>query len=73
MAKWYKALDTFNADLKDGGQLTVEKGSPWPEGHEVVKLDKGRGVLFSPLEDDAPEVTEKPAKAAASRPAPGKA
>ena len=67
--KWYKAKDTFTAEMPGGASLTVAKGSPWPEGHHVVKLDAGRSVLFEPLEDDEPAAAAKdgPPKAPAGK------
>ena len=72
MTTWYKAEDTFSVDLKDGSSLLVTKGSPWPEGHEVVRLDAGRNLLFKPMEEDEPAEAE-PKPKAASRRAAGKA
>lgn len=50
------AQDTFVAELS-GGPLFVQKGAVFADGHEVVKLDAGRGLLFKPLdlgEEDKP-------------------
>jgi hypothetical protein len=58
----YIAQDTFSTVLKDGGELLVAKGSAWPDNHEVVKLDAGRGLLFKPVEES---FGESPVKAAA--------
>jgi hypothetical protein len=61
------AQDTFVAELKDGSMLRVQKGSTWPDRHEVVALDAGRGHLFKDLdlgEDEAPRPKSAPAKAA---------
>jgi hypothetical protein len=59
------AQDTFVAQLKDGSSLRVQRGSTWPDKHEVVQLDGGRGHLFKDLdlgEDEKP--APKSAKAA---------
>lgn len=58
MAAHMVAQDTFVAELKDG-PLVVVKGQVFAAGHEVVKLDKGRGHLFKPL-DEVPEETAAP-------------
>jgi hypothetical protein len=64
------AQDTFVAQLKDGSSLRVQRGSTWPDRHEVVQLDGGRGHLFKDLdlgeEEPAPKSAAKagPAKAA---------
>lgn len=52
------AQDTFVAELPSG-PLAVVKGQVFPDGHEVVKLDAGRGLLFKPL-DEVPEEAPKP-------------
>lgn len=57
----YIAQDTFSVELKDGSSLLVTKGSPFPDKHEVVQLDSGRGLLFKPLDDGS---SAPPAKAA---------
>lgn len=52
------AQDTFVAQLADGSSLRVTRGSTWPNHHEVVRMDGGRGYLFKPLDidgDDAPK------------------
>ena len=57
------AQDTFVAELSDGSSLRVTRGSTWADKHEVVKLDKGRGHLFKPLdidEADAPKSEAEP-------------
>jgi hypothetical protein len=58
--RWMVAQDTFSTDLASGASWTVHKGETYPEGHELVKLDAGRGVLFQPL-DEADEAAP-PAK-----------
>jgi hypothetical protein len=72
--QWFVAQDTFNAELPDGGSVTVQKGSTWPAGHHAVRLDAGRGVLFKPQDPGPEEVPVKrlpgrPRKAAAEVPA----
>jgi hypothetical protein len=57
------AQDTFTASLKDGSNLLVTKGSAWPDGHEVVKIDAGRGFLFKPVAESFGEEPVKQAKA----------
>lgn len=65
----HQAQETFVAELSSG-PLLVTKGAVFADGHEAVKLDAGRGMLFKPL--DLGEA-EKPAPAkAAAKPA-GKA
>jgi hypothetical protein len=51
----YQAQETFVAEL-DGGPVVVQKGAVFGDSHPAVKLDKGRGLLFKPL-----DVDEKPA------------
>ena len=66
-----QAQDTFVAELPSG-PLFVAKGQVFADGHEVVKLDAGRGILFKPL--DLGDADVPPAKAApARRAAAGKA
>ena len=67
-----QAQDTFVAELK-AGPIFVAKGQVFADGHEVVKLDAGRGLLFKPLDlgDEEPPEAKKPAPA--RRPAAGKA
>jgi hypothetical protein len=63
-----QAQDTFVAELRSG-PLFVHKGQVFADGHEVVKLDAGRGVLFKPLDlGDDEKPAEKP-----RRTLPGKA
>lgn len=70
-----QAQDTFVAELK-AGPLFVAKGQVFADGHEVVKLDAGRGLLFKPLDlgdEDAPEPAKPaPAKSAPAKPAPAR-
>ena len=65
-----QAQDTFVAELP-GGPLYVQKGQVYADGHAVVKLDGGRGMLFKPL--DLGEEDEKPDEKRSPRRAPGKA
>jgi hypothetical protein len=71
-----QAQDTFVAELK-AGPLYVQKGQVFPDGHEVVKLDAGRGLLFHPLDlgDDEKPPPKSAAKAEKDTPVtrPGKA
>ena len=62
----YIAQDTFSVELKDGSSLLVTKGSPFPDKHEVVQLDGGRGLLFKPLDDGSqePKAAAKPSRGA---------
>jgi hypothetical protein len=55
-----QAQDTFTVQLADGSSMRVAKGEVFADGHEVVKLDDGRGVLFKPL--DFGEGEKRPAK-----------
>ena len=57
----HQAQETFVAEL-DGGPLVVQKGAVFADSHAAVKLDKGRGLLFKPL-----DVDEKPAAAPKGR------
>jgi hypothetical protein len=57
----HQAQETFVAELK-GGPLLVQKGMVFADGHEVVKLDAGRGLLFKPL-DLGEEQPAAPARA----------
>ena len=61
------AQDTFVAELKDGSSLRVVRGSTWPDRHEVVLLDEGRGHLFKDLDlgelDETPPAGSAPPKA----------
>jgi len=59
------AQDTFVAQLKDGSSLRVQRGSTWPDRHEVVLLDEGRGHLFKDL--DLGEAEPAPAKSAPAK------
>lgn len=60
--KWYRAQDTFTADLEGGGQRTVTRGQTLPESDDMVKLDAGRGHLFELVDAGEPEAkAEKPA------------
>jgi hypothetical protein len=61
-----QAQDTFVAELASG-PLFVAKGQVFADGHEVVKLDGGRGLLFKPLDlgDDDKPAAKRPAAAKA--------
>jgi hypothetical protein len=62
MAVMHQAQDAFVAEV-DGVPFSVAKGDVLPAAHPLVKLDKGRGRLWKPLDTgDDP----KPAKAAAA-------
>jgi hypothetical protein len=63
------AQDTFVAELSDGSSLRVTRGSTWADKHEVVRLDKGRGHLFKPLDIDEP-AADAPKSEAEPDPAP---
>jgi hypothetical protein len=65
----HQAQDTFIAEI-DGSPLLVQKGQVFADSHKVVKLDAGRGVLFTPLDLDDEPPPKSAAKAAAR---PGKA
>lgn len=69
--EWFRAQDTFTADLADGTVVRVVKGEPYPDSHELVKRDQDaakvaakagidRLPLFRPLEQSPGE--EAPAK-----------
>lgn len=63
-----QAQDTFVAELK-AGPLFVAKGQVFADGHEVVKLDAGRGILFKPLDlgdEEPPAAKPAPARRAAA-------
>lgn len=74
---WFRAQDTFTADLADHTQVRVVKGEPLPGTHELVKRDadaakaaaKGgvdRVPLFLPMDDG--EDDEAPAKSGPAKP-----
>lgn len=65
----YQALDNFSAEMADGSSLNVAKGAVFHEGHELVKRDNGRGVLFQPLDSGGEAPVRSPRKAAAKKPA----
>ena len=67
------AQDTFVAQLKDGSSLRVQRGSTWPDKHEVVALDGGRGHLFKDLDLGESEPEPAPKSAAEAAPAGEKA
>jgi hypothetical protein len=69
------AQDTFVAQLKDGSSLRVQRGSTWPDKHEVVQLDGGRGHLFKDLDlgEEEPAPAPKSAAKAEDGPAQEKA
>ena len=59
--KWWVAQDTFTAEVPPAGTpVAVTKGQTFPDGHAVVKLDDGRGLLFKP-QDQSPEPEPKAA------------
>lgn len=60
------AQDTFVVQMKDGSSLRVTRGSTWPDRHEVVQLDGGRGHLFKDL--DLGEGEGPPPKSAKAEP-----
>ena len=66
------AQETFVVELAEG-PLRVERGHVFADSHPAVKLDKGRGLLFKPLDLDetppapTPAVTPAPPLAKASR------
>jgi len=62
-----QAQDNFVAELPDGAPLTVEKGQVFPDDHPVVKIDKGRGLLFRPLDIDAHPPERAPRAAAKAK------
>jgi len=53
--RWMVAQDTFTTELKSGAAASVHRGDTFPDDHEVVLKDDGRGMLFKPLEDAPPE------------------
>lgn len=77
--EWFRAQDTFTADLADHTQVRVIKGEPLPGTHELVKRDADaakaaakagvdRVPLFKPMddgEDDEPAPAKSDAKAEA--------
>lgn len=65
--KWWVAQDTFAAEIPPAGTpVNVVKGSTYPDGHPVVKMDGGRGVLFK-LQDEVPEPEPEPKAADAPK------
>lgn len=67
----HQAQETFVAEL-ESGPLLVTKGQVFADGHEAVRLDAGRGMLFKPLDLGEAEPPAKAAPKAAAKPA-GKA
>jgi hypothetical protein len=64
--RMFQAIDTFVAELADGSALHVAKGAVFHEAHELVKRDKGNGLLFRAMEEGQPaDPPEAPAKAPA--------
>lgn len=59
----HQAQETFVAELKSG-PLLVQKGQVFADGHEVVKLDEGRELLFKPLDLGEQVFPARPARAA---------
>lgn len=68
---WFRALDTFSADLANGTQARVVRGDPYPGNHELVKLDLEwaakaakagveRAPLFKKLDTGEEEPAMKP-------------
>lgn len=73
---WYRAQDTFTADLEDHTQVRVVKGEPLPGSHELVirDLDAARAAakagtdrvsLFRKLDTGEEEAPKSAAKAEA--------
>ena len=66
--QWWVAQDTFSAEIPpEGTPVNVTKGSTFPDGHPVLKLDGGREHLFKPQDqvpepEPEPKATEAPAK-----------
>ena len=69
--EWYRAQDTFTADLSDHTTVRVVKGDPYPGNHELVKRDLDaaaaadkagidRPPLFGKLDMGEEEVPAKP-------------
>ncbi len=52
MKQVHQAQETFVAEV-NGHSVQVFKGDMLPDSHELVKLDAGRGLLFTPLEPAA--------------------
>jgi hypothetical protein len=74
--QWFRAQDTFTADLADHTQVRVVKGEPLPETHELVKRDADaaaaaakagidRVPLFQPMDSGEDEGAPKSAPAKA--------
>lgn len=38
--EWFRAADTFTADMADHSVVLVVKGAPYPDTHELVKRDQ---------------------------------
>lgn len=68
---WYQSQDTFTADLDNGTQARVVKGSSYPGSHELVKRDIewaakaakagiDRSPLFRKLDTDEEEPAPQP-------------
>lgn len=62
----YQAQDDFTAS-PDGIPVFVQRGQVFPDNHPLVKLDGGRGLLFKPLDLDAPPPGDKPPTARQAR------
>lgn len=71
---WYRAKDTFTADLSDHTTVRVVKGDPLPGNHELVKRDLDataaaikagidRVPLFGKLDTGEDEPAPKPSAA----------
>lgn len=81
---WYRAKDTFTADLSDHTTVRVVKGDPYPGNHELVKRDldaaaaaakagTDRVPLFGKLDTGEEEPAPKSAAARAAAKVTGKA
>ena len=64
-----QAQETFTAS-PDGIPVLVQRGQVFPDGHPVVKLDAGRGLLFKPLDLDQPPPGGRAPKVSAAAEAP---
>lgn len=76
--QWFRAQDTFTADLADHTTVRVVKGDPLPDSHELVKRDqdaaaaaKKAGVDRVPLFKLMDTGEEEPAAKTSRRPGRG--